>query len=440
MNISRSIYNLLLPAGAMYARLSARFNAKIAEGVEGRRGLMERWRAKASVLDRGKKTVWFHVSSVGEFLQAKPVMDLLAEKHGESMQIALTFFSPSGMNYFEKHDRSARNPILAFVEYLPLDTVRNMRFCLDNLRPDMLVFVKFDLWPNLIFESARSDIPILLVSGTLSPSSKRLKGPIRRFYGSVYSSLNAIAAISDEDAERFSDHTGKCTEIVTAGDTRFDQVCQRIDSSNVEIPESILGDARDLVIAGSTWPRDEAIVIPGFRALLRDRSGTAMVIAPHEPTSARLLEIERTLGDEGLKSMRLSRLDGWEPDIPVVIADGVGYLAELYRAGDIAYVGGSWTTGVHNVMEPAVLSLPVLFGPRIDNSWEAGMLVRLGAGKIVRSPAEFARGCESLLDNRALLESLGEKASRFIRGSCGAALRCIELIEKYMGSGKAQRD
>lgn len=437
MNFERGIYNFLLPAASVWARISARFNQKIAEGIEGRKDLRERWIKNVGTLDPGKKTIWFHVSSVGEFLQARPVMDLLAERHGDSVQIALTFFSPSGMNYFDMHDRSAKNPALLFVDYLPLDTVSNVHFCLDTLKPDMIVYVKFDLWPNLILEAGRSGIPQLLISGTLSPSSKRLSGPAKRFYGSLYSTLAAIAAISDEDAERFSRYLGSDTEIVTAGDTRFDQVCQRIDTSTVKISDAVLDDGRDLVIAGSSWPKDEAIVIPGFARILADRPGTAMIIAPHEPTDERLAVIERSLEANGLRSIRLSALTAWDIDTPVIVADGVGYLAELYRAGDIAYVGGSWTTGVHNVMEPAVLGLPVFFGPKIDNSWEAGMLVRLGAGSIVLTPEDFGRETCTLLGDRALLESLGEKASGFIRGSCGAAPRCLDLIEKYIDTGKA---
>ncbi len=432
MSFERGIYNLLLPAAAAWAKLSAKFNDKIAEGIEGRKGLRARWRESTAALDPGKRTIWFHVSSVGEFLQARPVMDILAERHGDSVQIALTFFSPSGMNYFEKHDRSARNPALAFIDYLPIDTVSNVRFCLETLRPDMIVYVKFDLWPNLIIESGKAGVPQILVSGTLSPSSKRLLGPAKRFYGSLYSTLSAIAAISDEDAERFSRYLERGTAIVTAGDTRFDQVCQRIDTSTVKISEAVLHDGRDLVIAGSSWPKDEAIVIPGFASIIAERPGTAMIVAPHEPTDTRLVEIEESLAANGLRSVRLSTLETWDAETPVVVADGVGYLAELYRAGDIAYVGGSWTTGVHNVMEPAVLGLPVFFGPKIDNAWEAGMLVRLGAGKVVSSPEEFAREAGALLGNRALLDSLGEIASGFIRGSCGAAPRCVDLIEKYI--------
>ncbi len=432
MSFERGIYNMLLPAAAAWAKLSARFNDKIAEGMEGRIGLRERWRKRAAVLDPGKKTIWFHVSSVGEFLQARPVMDLLTERHSDSVQIALTFFSPSGMNYFEKHDRSARNPALAFIDYLPIDTISNVRFCLETLRPEMIVYVKFDLWPNLIIESGKAGIPQILVSGTLSSSSKRLSGPAKRFYGSLYSTLSAIAAISDEDAERFSRYLGSETEIVTAGDTRFDQVCQRIDSSTVKISEAVLSDGRDLIIAGSSWPKDEAIVIPGFAEIIAERPGTAMIVAPHEPTDTRLAEIEKSLEANGLRSVRLSALETWDMETNVVVADGVGYLAELYRAGDIAYVGGSWTTGVHNVMEPAVLGLPVFFGPKIDNSWEAGMLIRLGAGKVVSSPEDFAREAGALLGDRALLDSLGKKSSGFIRGSCGAAPLCLKLIEKYI--------
>ena len=437
MSFVRGLYNLLLPAAEMWAKVSAMFNDKIAEGIEGRKGLKKRWRENASALSPGKKTIWFHVSSVGEFLQARPVMDLLAERHGDSVQLALTFFSPSGINYFEKHDRSARNASIVFVDYLPIDTVSNARFCLETLKPDMIVYVKFDLWPNLILEAGGSGIRQILVSGTLSPSSKRLSGPAKRFYGALYSSLDAIAAISDEDAARFSKHLGKETEIVTAGDTRFDQVCQRIDSSTVRIPDPVLAEKRDLIIAGSSWPKDEAIVIPGFASILVQHPNTAMIIAPHEPTDSRLSEIESSLVENGLRSVRLSTLETWDVETPVVIADGVGYLAELYRAGDMAYVGGSWTTGVHNVMEPAVLELPVFFGPKIDNSWEADMLVRLGAGKIVRSPEEFANEAGALLGDNSLLESLGNIASKFIRESCGAAPRCLDLIEKYLDTGKA---
>jgi 3-deoxy-D-manno-octulosonic-acid transferase len=433
MKIRLAAYNALLPAAALAARAAAPFNAKIAEGLKGREGFGKRWNEKAAALDRSGRLIWFHVSSVGEFEQAKPVMDLLARNKGPSLELALTFFSPSGMNYYERFDRSKRIRAIRFIEYLPVDTARNMRFCLDTLKPDMIVYVKFDIWPNLIVEAARRGIPQVLVSGTLSPGSRRLSSIARSFYGELYSKLDAIAAISGEDAGRFRALSRGAVEIVEAGDTRFDQVCRRIDASDAKLPGEIATAGRTWIVAGSTWPRDEGVVIPGFAALMRAHPDAGLIVVPHEPTKERLEAIRETLEKARLPFRLLSSLkDGAGFAEPVVVADGVGYLAELYRAGAIAYVGGGFTTGVHNVMEPAVLELPVFFGPRIDNSFEARELVRLGAAAILSTADDFARECGALLSDRSELEGKGGRAALFIRNHCGAALRCVDLIEKYL--------
>ena len=433
VHVQRSIYNIMLPLVVAAARVAAPFNKKIAGGLEGRKGIKERWQTKASELDRKAPLVWFHVSSVGEFEQAKPVMNLLAERMVSDLAIALTFFSPSGMNYLKRHDRSKRIPSVKFIDYLPPDTIRNVRYCLDTLKPEMIVYVKFDLWPNLIIEASERGIPQVLVSGTLSPTSHRLSRIARAFYGDLYSRLNAIAAISDEDAERFRKDAHGNLEVVTAGDTRFDQVCRRIDTSTVKLPSVLLEDERSFLIAGSTWPRDEEIVIPGFSMLLQQFSKVGLIIVPHEPTSNRLGEITRALEREHLPFTLLSSLNEAESiDVPVVVADGVGYLAELYKTGCVAYVGGSFTTGVHNVMEPAVFGLPVLFGPRIDNSYEARKLLEIGVGTIVQTPGDFKQEVGTLLSDRELLQKRGEKGSQFIRNHCGAAEHCVHLIEKYL--------
>ncbi len=433
MKIRLAAYNALLPVAALAARAAAPFDAKIAEGLKGREGFRDRWKDKASAIDRKGRLIWFHVSSVGEFEQAKPVMDLLARNRGASLDLALTFFSPSGMNYYERFDRSRRIPSMRFVEYLPVDTARNMRFCLDTLRPDMIVYVKFDIWPNLVVEAARRGVPQILVSGTLSPGSRRLSSLVRSFYGGLFSMFDAIAAISAEDAERFRTLSRGAVEIVEAGDTRFDQVCRRIDSSDVKLPGAIAAAGRTWIVAGSTWPKDDGIVIPGFAALKRAHPDAGLIVVPHEPTGERLDEIRESLEKARLPFRPLSSLsDADSLAEPVVVADGVGYLAELYRAGAMAFVGGGFTSGVHNVMEPAVLKLPVFFGPRIDNSFEARELVRLETAVILNTADDFARECGALLSDRKRLEEKGAAAERFVRNHCGAALRCVDLIEKYL--------
>jgi len=433
MRTGLAVYNALLPLAAAAARVAAPFNAKIAEGLEKRAGFEGRWREKASRLERTGKLVWFHVSSVGEFEQAKPVMNLLSRRLGDSLSLALTFYSPSGMNYYERFDRSRRMPAIKFLEYLPIDTPGNVAFCLDTLSPDMIVFVKFDLWPNLITAAAGRGVPLVLVSGTLSPGSRRLSVLARRFYGDLYSSFSAIAAISAEDAERFRKDARGAVEIIEAGDTRFDQVCERIDSSTARPPAALASSGRTWIIAGSTWPRDEAVVIPGFSEIAAAHPDTGLIVVPHEPTPERLREIRGELDRAELPFRLLSELEVRSGALErVVVADGVGYLAELYRAGAIAYVGGSFTTGVHNVMEPAVLGLPVLFGPRIDNSYEARGLVALGSGAIVRTPRDFARETGAMLARRELIAERGAAASRYIRSNCGAAPRCVDLVETYL--------
>jgi 3-deoxy-D-manno-octulosonic-acid transferase len=163
-----------------------------------------------------------------------------------------------------------------------------------------------------------------------------------------------------------------------------------------------------------------------------------LIVAPHEPTPRRLGEIDASLARNGIAYTLLSEIgDEGSIETPAVVADGIGYLAELYRSGYFAYVGGSFTTGVHNVMEPAVLELPVLFGPRIDNSYEAGKLVELGSGRTVTTAEEFAMEAEMLLADEGIRRERGGTGAKFIRNHCGAAIHCVDLIEKRLVQSSA---
>jgi 3-deoxy-D-manno-octulosonic-acid transferase len=441
MSAYNFLYNMLLPLAYASARVAAPFNEKISEGLKGRKNWKSRWKGKKQKLADTKYLIWFHVSSVGEFEQAKPVMKLLSTEFGTDLNLALTFFSPSGMNYFKKFDRSSKIPALNFVEYLPIDSRKNVNFCLDVLKPDMIVYVKFDLWPNLVTEAHRRSIPQLLVSGTLSPGSGRLNVSIRNFYGELYSKLSGIAAISPQDARRFGDNSQGEVEIVVGGDTRFDQVCDRIESSQFTLSPALKNDTRRHLIAGSTWPPDERMVIPAFSNLAKKFSDLALILAPHEPSQPRLENIYGTLKKSDLSYKPLSQINREENITEsVIVADGLGYLAELYQIGDIAFVGGSFYGSVHNVMEPAVFGLPVFFGPDIENSLEAKELVRNNSGKIVNSAQELEKAAEKLLTDRAALDKTGKMAQQYIRDNCGAAQYCLDFIKKYLDTERLTRD
>ena len=432
MFLRQKIYTMLSYIAPPLVRVAGIFNSKIAEGIHARKGIKKRWKGKSRNLNGEKRLIWFHVASVGEFLQAKPVISLLSEKLKRSVEVALTFYSPSGINLYDKFSRTEETEIISFVDYLPLDTPRNARFCLKTLKPDMVIYVHSDLWPNLIVETSKLHIPQILISGTLSSSSKRLSTFAKSFYGHLYSLLDSIAAISDEDAERFREY-GQNSNIFTAGDTRFDQVLQRTNNSTANLPDILISAAGDFIIAGSTWPEDEKLVIRGFSQLSKDHPNLKLILVPHEPTLKRLGEIKRSLKGEELDFHLLSSLyEAASITKPVIVADGVGYLAELYRFGFVAYIGGSFTTGVHNVMEPSVFSLPTLFGPRINNSHEALGLISLGAGKIVRTPNEFSDTIAKFLQNRKLLNETGESAEKFIRSNSGASEKCFQLITEKL--------
>ncbi|MBU8923405.1 MAG: hypothetical protein KOO63_16435 [Bacteroidales bacterium] len=436
MRLKLLLYNIFLPAAWFILRLISLLNTRISRAVSARKHIHERWRSKLDSAEAAGITVWFHVSSVGEFLQARPVMDLLEKSYGNDLRIALTFYSPSGIEYYNKHDRMRKNLSVRFVDYLPFDTPGNARFCLDSLRPQLIVYVKYDIWPNLLAEADSRNIPQVLISASVPPHSKRFSGIAGWFMKTIFSRLTAIATVSDEESIKLKDFTGNMVNILSTGDIRFDQVVQRIDNPSSSIPAAISSDPRKLLIAGSTWPKDEEIVIPGFSSLTGMFHDLALVIVPHEPTPDRIASISDKLEQSGLSYCLLSDFNElrW-PSIQVIIADGLGYLAELYATGSIAYVGGACTTGVHNIMEPAASGLPVLFGPRHQNAWESKDLIRIGAAFEVSNPGEFVNVIGRMLSDDSLLTSAGQAAEDFIRSGTGAALRCANLLERLIEKG-----
>ncbi len=433
MKLDLFIYNSLLPLAVAGARSAAIFNGKIARTIEARKGIAERWTKGCAGLKREHGVVWFHVSSAGEYLQAVPVIDLLLSGMNDPPAIALTFYSPSGFEYCTRHDKRGKNPRLSFIEYLPFDTRANARFCLDSLKPDMIVYIRYDLWPNLVFEASESKIPQILLSGTAPrnrPGRLDFRSGIKR---SMYSVMTMIGAVSDRDAEWFAAATAGRAAVETTGDIRFDQVIGRIAGQGTVIPGIAPGGGGIFIIAGSTWPRDEALVIPGFKSLLEDHPDVFLVIVPHEPTVESVSRIRRALSSHGLTHALLSELsESRALREKVLITDGIGYLADLYRIGSIAYVGGGWSAGVHNILEPAVLGLPVLFGPRTGNVWEASRLVGLGAASTVTSPERFAFEAGRFLKDRQLLDEAGEAARKFVARYAGAARKSAVMIEKLL--------
>ena len=427
MTLDRLVYNaVVLPLAAAGVAVATRFHPKLREAVDGRRGFRARWYGLRTALQQAP--VWFHVSSVGEFEQAKPLISQLRQHHPD-IPVVLTFSSPSGCRFARRKETLDADNNIKFIDYLPADFARNMRYCLDAARPRLLVLVKFDIWPNLVWETRSRGIPLVLIDATLSPSSGRLSRLARAFYARIYGALSKILAISEADAGRFRDAVPHHDAITVSGDTRFDRVMER-RRGDTDTGVTLPCAGRKVLIAGSTWPRDEAHVLRAVADLFADDPRLLFMVAPHEPSPERVEELLAWARESNLGAKTSGQ--AFEEGDQVLIVDTVGILAELYRLADVAYIGGGFSTGVHSVIEPAIVGIPVLFGPRHDNSFEALRLIEEGGGFTVSNRTEVLSRLRALLYDDDERERAGSQARAYVESQLGATEKCLEAIREYL--------
>ncbi len=426
MNAARILYNAFYPVAIGGARVSSFFLPKMREAMAGRNGYRERWQALRTSL--GERPVWFHVASVGEFEQARPVITALRQAH-PSIPVMVTFSSPSGYHFARKREK-AEGGIIQFTDYLPFDRAGTMQFCLERANPRLLVFVKFDLWPNLIWEARKRDVPVALIDATLSPSSRRVSATGQWFYRTLYRDLRPILAISEEDAARFEQSAPGHGAIAVTGDTRFDRVMERW-SARARGVLPLPDDGALTLIAGSTWPPDEARLLPALARIVRELPGLRMVLVPHEPHADHVASLRRWASENRLSARATSEGPGDAPP-RVLIVDGVGFLAEAYAHAHVAFVGGAFSTGVHSVIEPAIAGLPVVFGPRHDNSFEAVQLIAHGAARAVRDEEETYAALHRYLSDPAERERAGRAARAYVESQLGATEKCMAALAAYL--------
>ncbi|MDH4036322.1 MAG: hypothetical protein OEX18_03550 [Candidatus Krumholzibacteria bacterium] len=425
MNGARIAYNALAPLGAAGARASALFLPKMREAVNGRRGWRGRWDALRALDER---PVWFHVASVGEFEQARPVISSL-ERARPELPVMITFSSPSGYHFARRRETVGEGSI-RFIDYLPFDLPGAMRHCVAVARPRVLVAVKFDLWPNHIWETNARDIPIVLIDATLSAGSGRLRPPASWIYRDVYARIARILAISEADAARFAHAAPGHTGISVAGDTRFDRVMERWNqrsSTHIELPD----DGCPTLIAGSTWPADEFYLLPALGVVLRELPDVRVVLVPHEPVPSHVTPLREWAAGTGF-SWRVMSERGGDRSARIVILDAVGVLAEAYRHAHVAYVGGAFSTGVHSVIEPAIAGIPVVFGPRHDNSFEAQQLLARGAAGTVSSTPEIVHALLRYLTDRNRRLAAGDAARAYVESQLGATEKCMAALLPWL--------
>ncbi len=399
------------------------FNNKIKRGIKGRKRVYEEIILTASSLNKRKKLIWFHSSSLGEFEQAKPIIEELKKNH--DVNILITFFSPSG------YENSRKYPHADLIAYIPFDTIYNARKFIKIVKPDISVLMRYDIWPNMIRVLSEKDIPIFLVDATMRSDSHRKLPFIKSFHKILFSALTKILTVSEIDAKEFAKFEISSDKIIAVGDTRFDRVYQRSLLAkekrliNVEVLRN-----KKIFVFGSSWEQDEEVIFPAFTKLAERDKSVLLIVAPHEPTLLHLEKIEHEFEGK-LKTIRFSFLNNYSNE-KVIIIDSIGILLTLYTYADAAFIGGSFKQSIHNVLEAAVYGIPVLFGPKIDTSQEAQKLHQLGGGILVRNKKEAYRSIRMIFSDEELRRSKGQISSQYVKENLGATSRILNQIYKFI--------
>jgi 3-deoxy-D-manno-octulosonic-acid transferase len=416
-------YRLFVHLGFAAARPLGAFDAKTRRGLSLRAGAVARLAAWAAIArDAARPLAWFHAPSVGEGLQARAVLEVFRRRHPD-WQVAYTYFSPSAERF--AHDLGAD-----IAEVLPADRTGDVDAALDALRPDLLVFTKLDLWPELATRAAARGTRVALVAGTVRAGSGRLRWPVRALLAPGYAALARAGAVAADDAARLAALGVAQDRITLTGDPRHDSVQARVRAVPPDDPLLRFGGAPTLV-AGSTWPPDEDVLLAAFRDVRARHPAAQLVLVPHEPHEPTLARIERQAAALSLPApVRLSAATG---PVPLLLVDRVGVLSALYGAGTCAFVGGGFgRAGLHSVLEPAAWGLPVAFGPNWRESRDAADLMREEAAVEVTTADAMATQWLHWIEDDAGRLRQGARARALVARGAGAAERSADLLDELL--------
>ena len=407
------MYNVFIYLYLLGVAVCSRFNEKVRKMWHGERETFSILREK---VDPNAKYVWFHAASLGEFEQGRPLMEQLRKDHPE-YKILLTFFSPSGYEVRKNYEGAD------IITYLPIDTITNARRFLRLVHPVMAFFIKYEFWYNYLHILKHRNIPVYSVSSIFRPDQVFFKWYGRQ-YGRVLNCFTHFFVqngISKELLAKIG-----LTNTTVVGDTRFDRVLQIKEAAKqLPVVEAFKQDYK-VFVAGSSWPPDEEIFIKYFN----EHKDWKLIIAPHVIGEDHLQQIEKLLS--GRKIVRYK--DSSEADVKdaeVLIINCYGLLSSIYHYGDVAYVGGGFGVGIHNLLEAAVWDVPVFFGPNNQKFQEAQALKHSG-GFEIHDYEEFARMMDRFAAEPDFLKEQGVKAGHFVKGQAGATQKVMASVDSLL--------
>ncbi|WP_158961458.1 3-deoxy-D-manno-octulosonic acid transferase [Myroides fluvii] len=409
------LYNLLIHIATAVLPLIALFNKKITLFVQGRKASFTILKQHIQPTDR---VFWVHVASLGEYEQGLPIMEALKDKFPDH-KIVLTFFSPSG------YEVKKNNTLADATLYLPMDTQKNVNTFLKLAHPEKVFFVKYEYWPNYLHQIKKQKIETYLISGIFRPNQVFFK-----WYGGFY--RNALQAFTyffvqnEESRDLLSSIQLNNSEVV--GDTRFDRVSQILENDNTLpfLEELTQGKTKQTIVVGSSWPQDEKIIIDYINQTQDEE--IKFVIAPHNIKPEQINQLYKAIA----KPKQLhSNYKAGVTDVSqtqVYIIDAYSLLTKAYSYATIAYVGGGFGAGIHNILEAATFGIPILIGPNYKKFQEAKDLIQLGSCIVINNEDDFINNLSKLLTNDTFRCELNQISSTFIHANKAATQKIINHV------------
>lgn len=403
------MYNIVIYIYLIGVVIASLFSKKVRNMWRGERRAIGIIKEK---MDPNAQYVWFHAASLGEFEQGRPLMEQLKREHPE-YKILLTFFSPSGYEVRKNYEGAD------IITYLPLDTIMNARRFLRTIRPVMAFFIKYEFWYNYLHILKYRKVPVYSVSSIFRPEQVFFKW-YGRSYGRVLHCFTHFF-VQNEISRQLLAKIG-INEVTVVGDTRFDRVLQIKEAAKQLPVVEAFTDGHRTFVAGSSWQPDEDIFIPWFNA----HKDWKLIIAPHVIGEDHLQQILSKI--EG-KAVRYTQASAEEVrDAQVLIIDCFGLLSSIYHYGEVAYVGGGFGVGIHNLPEAAVWGVPVIFGPNNHRFQEAQQLKACGGGLEINGAADFQRIMDRFDANPQQVEADGKKAGDYVKGKAGATDKVLHSV------------
>lgn len=410
------MYNIIMYIIQLGVAIGSIFNDKLRKMWQGEQDAVQTLRKK---VDPDADYIWFHAASLGEFEQGRPLMEQIKKSYPQ-YKILLTFFSPSGYEVRKNYEGAD------IITYLPIDTVGNARQFLRTVRPVMAFFIKYEFWYNYLHILQYRGIPAYSVSSIFRPDQVFFKW-YGRGYGRVLKCFTRFF-VQNEESKKLLESIG-IHDTMVVGDTRFDRVLQ-IKEASKQLPiverfvKGTPEDQKKVFVAGSSWQPDEEIFLKYFN----NHRDWKLIVAPHVIGEDHLKFIFSLIKDKKVVRYTQATEDN-VAEADVLIIDRFGLLSSVYHYGDVAYVGGGFGVGIHNVLEAAVWGMPVLFGPNNKHFAEAQGLLQSGGGIEIEDYETFSLIMSQLSDGSAYYDTCGQEAGAFVQSLAGATKKVLSSVK-----------